>query len=70
MPQTGHFTITTELGVLDVAPGQVALLPRGLGALWRRARALPRFPVDQAEVGPSRSPVSASSIDSRSAASS
>ena len=47
-----------------------ARLPRRLGALWRRARALERFPLDQAEAGPSRSPVSASSIDSSSAASS
>jgi homogentisate 1,2-dioxygenase len=30
VPQSGRFTITTELGVLDVAPGEVALLPRGL----------------------------------------
>ena len=30
VPQTGRFTITTELGVLQVAPGEVALLPRGM----------------------------------------
>ena len=30
VPQSGRFTLTTELGVLDVAPGEVALLPRGL----------------------------------------
>ncbi len=30
VPQQGTLHITTELGVLDVAPGEVALLPRGL----------------------------------------
>ncbi len=30
VPQQGALTITTELGVLDVAPGEIALLPRGL----------------------------------------
>jgi homogentisate 1,2-dioxygenase len=30
LPQTGAFTITTELGVLQVAPGELALLPRGM----------------------------------------
>ncbi len=30
VPQQGALTITTELGVLQVAPGEVALLPRGL----------------------------------------
>jgi homogentisate 1,2-dioxygenase len=30
VPQQGALTITTELGVLDVAPGEVALLPRGM----------------------------------------
>jgi homogentisate 1,2-dioxygenase len=30
VPQQGVLTITTELGVLQVAPGEVALLPRGL----------------------------------------
>ncbi|MDP3086501.1 MAG: homogentisate 1,2-dioxygenase [Rubrivivax sp.] len=30
VPQQGRLTITTELGVLDVAPGQIALLPRGM----------------------------------------
>jgi homogentisate 1,2-dioxygenase len=30
VPQQGALTITTELGVLAVAPGEVALLPRGM----------------------------------------
>jgi homogentisate 1,2-dioxygenase len=30
VPQQGRLTITTELGVLSVAPGEIALLPRGL----------------------------------------
>ncbi len=30
VPQTGRLTITTELGVLEVAPGEIALLPRGM----------------------------------------
>jgi homogentisate 1,2-dioxygenase len=30
VPQQGELTITTELGVLDVRPGEVALLPRGV----------------------------------------
>jgi homogentisate 1,2-dioxygenase len=30
VPQQGRITLTTELGVLDVAPGEVALLPRGV----------------------------------------
>jgi homogentisate 1,2-dioxygenase len=30
VPQQGALTITTELGVLEVKPGEVALLPRGL----------------------------------------
>ena len=30
VPQQGELRITTELGVLEVAPGQVALLPRGM----------------------------------------
>jgi len=30
LPQEGGLTLLTELGVLDVAPGQVAILPRGL----------------------------------------
>ncbi len=30
VPQQGALTITTELGVLQVAPGDIALLPRGL----------------------------------------
>jgi homogentisate 1,2-dioxygenase len=31
VPQTGRLRITTELGLLDVAPGEIALLPRGMG---------------------------------------
>jgi homogentisate 1,2-dioxygenase len=30
VPQQGRLVVTTELGVLEVAPGEVALLPRGL----------------------------------------
>lgn len=30
VPQQGALTLTTEFGVLDVAPGEVALLPRGV----------------------------------------
>ncbi len=30
VPQQGRLRITTELGVLEVAPGEIALLPRGL----------------------------------------
>lgn len=30
VPQQGALTITTELGVLHVAPGEIALLPRGM----------------------------------------
>jgi homogentisate 1,2-dioxygenase len=30
VPQTGDLRIATELGVLDVAPGEIALLPRGM----------------------------------------
>ncbi len=30
VPQSGRFSFTTELGVLDAAPGEVVLLPRGL----------------------------------------
>jgi homogentisate 1,2-dioxygenase len=30
VPQQGRLTITTELGVLAVAPGEIALLPRGM----------------------------------------
>jgi len=33
VPQLGALRITTELGMLDVAPGQIALLPRGMA--WR-----------------------------------
>ncbi len=35
VPQQGRLAITTELGRLDVAPGEVALLPRGMA--WRIA---------------------------------
>jgi len=30
VPQQGALTVTTELGVLQVAPGEIALLPRGI----------------------------------------
>ena len=30
VPQLGKLSVTTELGVLEVAPGEVALLPRGM----------------------------------------
>lgn len=30
VPQQGRLSITTELGVLDVAPGEIAVVPRGL----------------------------------------
>lgn len=30
VPQQGRLTVTTELGVLEVSPGQIALLPRGM----------------------------------------
>ncbi|RJG05506.1 homogentisate 1,2-dioxygenase [Noviherbaspirillum cavernae] len=30
VPQQGTLTITTELGMLEVAPGEIALLPRGM----------------------------------------
>ena len=30
VPQQGAITLTTELGVLDVAPGEIALVPRGM----------------------------------------
>ncbi len=30
VPQQGRLVVTTEQGVLDVAPGEIALLPRGL----------------------------------------
>jgi homogentisate 1,2-dioxygenase len=30
VPQQGELTITTEFGVLDVAPGEIAVLPRGM----------------------------------------
>jgi homogentisate 1,2-dioxygenase len=35
VPQQGALTITTELGMLRVAPGEVALLPRGWPSRWR-----------------------------------
>jgi homogentisate 1,2-dioxygenase len=30
IPETGHLTLLTELGRLDVAPGEIALVPRGV----------------------------------------
>ncbi|WP_326537693.1 homogentisate 1,2-dioxygenase [Pseudorhodoferax sp.] len=30
LPQSGRFTFTTEMGVLEAGPGQVVLLPRGV----------------------------------------
>ncbi|MBC7956339.1 MAG: homogentisate 1,2-dioxygenase [Cytophagales bacterium] len=30
VPQQGALTVTTELGVLDVVPGEIAVLPRGM----------------------------------------
>jgi homogentisate 1,2-dioxygenase len=30
VPQQGALTLTTELGVLDVAPGEIAVVPRGM----------------------------------------
>ena len=30
VPQQGRLTITTELGILEVVPGEIALLPRGM----------------------------------------
>src|SRR5690606_27348032 len=30
VPELGRVTLMTELGVLEVAPGQIAILPRGL----------------------------------------
>lgn len=30
VPQQGRLTITTEMGVLDVKPGEIALVPRGV----------------------------------------
>ena len=35
VPQEGRLSITTELGVLDVGPGEIALLPRGMA--WKVA---------------------------------
>lgn len=31
VPQQGRLVITTEMGVLDVRPGEIAVLPRGVG---------------------------------------
>jgi homogentisate 1,2-dioxygenase len=30
VPQQGYLTITTELGVMEVSPGEIALIPRGM----------------------------------------
>lgn len=30
IPQTGQLTLATELGVLDVSPGEIAVIPRGI----------------------------------------
>jgi homogentisate 1,2-dioxygenase len=30
VPQQGQLTITTELGILDVSPGEIVLIPRGM----------------------------------------
>ena len=30
VPQQGHIRVTTEMGVLDAAPGQIVLVPRGI----------------------------------------
>jgi homogentisate 1,2-dioxygenase len=45
LPQQGSLTVTTELGVLRAAPGQVLLLPRGMAF---------RVAVDEAADGPAR----------------
>ena len=45
VPQQGRLRITTELGVLDVQPGEVALLPRGLAF---------RVALPDADPGPAR----------------
>ncbi len=47
VPQQGRLRITSELGVLEVAPGEIALLPRGL--LFKVA-----LPDTEAGAGPSR----------------
>ena len=38
VPQQGRLAITTELGRLDVAPGEIALIPRGMRLVGRAAR--------------------------------
>ncbi|KQU86575.1 homogentisate 1,2-dioxygenase [Variovorax sp. Root318D1] len=47
VPQQGRLVITTELGVLDVKPGEIALLPRGMA--FKVA-----LPDSEAGAGPSR----------------
>ncbi|AGU47481.1 homogentisate 1,2-dioxygenase HmgA [Variovorax paradoxus B4] len=47
VPQQGRLVITTELGVLDVKPGEIALLPRGM--VFKVA-----LPDSDAGAGPSR----------------
>jgi homogentisate 1,2-dioxygenase len=47
VPQQGRLVITTELGVLDVRPGEIALVPRGL--VFKVA-----LPDSEAGAGPSR----------------
>ncbi|KWT92001.1 MULTISPECIES: homogentisate 1,2-dioxygenase [unclassified Variovorax] len=47
VPQQGRLVITTEMGVLDVKPGEIALLPRGV--VFKVA-----LPDSEAGAGPSR----------------
>lgn len=47
VPQEGRLLITTEMGVLDVKPGEIALLPRGV--VFKVA-----LPDSEAGAGPSR----------------
>jgi homogentisate 1,2-dioxygenase len=47
VPQQGRLLITTEMGVLDVKPGEIALLPRGV--VFKIA-----LPDSEAGAGPSR----------------
>ncbi|VTU40998.1 Homogentisate 1,2-dioxygenase [Variovorax sp. PBS-H4] len=47
VPQQGRLLITTEMGVLDVKPGEIALLPRGV--VFKVA-----LPDSEAGAGPSR----------------
>ncbi len=47
VPQQGRLVITTEMGVLDVKPGEIALLPRGV--VFKVG-----LPDSQAGAGPSR----------------